>query len=432
MTKEELYVLLTTPKSKGGLNQIQEVGFAKRFPEIYDELLKINFPKDFTFRQKLYHYLKNIPFDQIKCKHCGGKTFFKNLSYGYYTYCCNSCAQSDFEIFNKINETKKERYGTVNNREKAKKTCLERYGVENPQQVKSINEKSLSTKHKKYGDNLEEITKKTKKTKFKKYGDENYNNIDKVKQTCLDKYGAENVYASEYGKQKIRNTNTKRYGVYHANKNKDIAKKISDSRKNFTKEQKEKWLDKYHSTMLKKYGVLHNTQIRSDFENGDFTDEQVLNIKEYVNNKSKAYHVLYEKYINLGIFPNNVSKIELDTYEILIDLFSEENIKCQYRCERYPFNCDFYIKSLDLFIELNAYWTHGNHPFDKNNEDDIALVEKWRNMNKPKYDGAIKTWTVIDVKKREIAKKNNLNYLEIFDNDLESVILAIVEYVQSI
>ena len=30
--------------------------------------------------------------------------------------------------------------------------------------------------------------------------------------------------------------------------------------------------------------------------------------------------------------------------------------------DRYPFACDFYISSLDLFIECNYHWTHGGKP----------------------------------------------------------------------
>lgn len=33
MTKDEIYNLLLLPKSKGGLNQIQEKGFPETFPD---------------------------------------------------------------------------------------------------------------------------------------------------------------------------------------------------------------------------------------------------------------------------------------------------------------------------------------------------------------------------------------------------------------
>ena len=43
--------------------------------------------------------------------------------------------------------------------------------------------------------------------------------------------------------------------------------------------------------------------------------------------------------------------------------------------DRYPFACDFYISSLDLFIECNYHWTHGGKPYE-GTEDDKQIVEK--------------------------------------------------------
>ena len=97
----------------------------------------------------------------------------------------------------------------------------------------------------------------------------------------------------------------------------------------------------------------------------------------------------------------------------------------QYRDEeRYPFNYDFYIPSLDLFIEYQGSWLHNNHPYDENNINDIQevimLKEKSKEINfkgheKDLYQNAIYTWTDLDVRKRNIARKNNLNYLEFFN-----------------
>lgn len=49
--------------------------------------------------------------------------------------------------------------------------------------------------------------------------------------------------------------------------------------------------------------------------------------------------------------------------ELLVFVFGNSNVCPQYTSERYPFLCDFYIKPLDLYIELNLYWTHGGHFF---------------------------------------------------------------------
>ena len=84
--------------------------------------------------------------------------------------------------------------------------------------------------------------------------------------------------------------------------------------------------------------------------------------------------------------------------------------------ERYPWQCDFYIPELDYFIELNGTWTHGKHPYNPNSEDK-ALLEKMqaKALSGHKYYlNAIKTWTIYDVNKRETAKRNNLNFKEVW------------------
>ena len=83
---------------------------------------------------------------------------------------------------------------------------------------------------------------------------------------------------------------------------------------------------------------------------------------------------------------------------------------------RYPFECDFYIISKDLFIEYNGHWTHGRHSFNTNCKDDIELLNQWskKSISSQFYKNAIEVWTIRDVKKRNTAKQNNLNYLEFF------------------
>ena len=112
----------------------------------------------------------------------------------------------------------------------------------------------------------------------------------------------------------------------------------------------------------------------------------------------------------------NISKPEEDYYNYLLDKFGKEDVVRQYKDPRYPFACDFYIKSKDLFIELNLHWTHGNHPFDETNKEDLHKLKIWTEKAKTSkyYKNAITVWTEKDVEKQRIAKENNLNYLTIF------------------
>jgi hypothetical protein len=105
------------------------------------------------------------------------------------------------------------------------------------------------------------------------------------------------------------------------------------------------------------------------------------------------------------------SNPERDLHAVLANFFGTDDVEAQYRKdERYPWACDFYIKSRDLFIELNGTWTHHDHWFDPNNPGDLAVIEKWRAKATPFYLAAIKNWTERDVAKRNAARKHRLNY----------------------
>ena len=97
-------------------------------------------------------------------------------------------------------------------------------------------------------------------------------------------------------------------------------------------------------------------------------------------------------------------------YIKLVNIFGIDDVVRQYYDkDRYPFHCDFYIKSKDLFIEYQGFWTHHTHPFDETNEEDLKQVKLWESKDTDFFRNAIYTWTDLDVKKRKIAENNNLN-----------------------
>lgn len=116
----------------------------------------------------------------------------------------------------------------------------------------------------------------------------------------------------------------------------------------------------------------------------------------------------------------NTSKPEITYKKLLEDIFGANNIVYQYKTDKYPFVADFYIKSLDLYVELNFHWTHGPHPFNKNALEDITLLNKWKEKAKISnfYKIAIDTWTIRDTKKLQYAINNHLNYLAIYPKNI--------------
>ena len=178
--------------------------------------------------------------------------------------------------------------------------------------------------------------------------------------------------------------------------------------------QVEKFKKKRTETLLEKYGVkqpLLNKEISAKYRNTckkHYAVESPMKSK-LIQDKTRATMKANNSF--------NKSNPEDTCYELLSNKFGKDNVVRQYKCELYPWHCDFYIKPLDLFIECNFHWTHGGHPFNQTNEDDIKLLNKWKTKNTEYFNNAINTWSNLDVNKRNTAKKNKLNYLEFYSLD---------------
>ena len=117
----------------------------------------------------------------------------------------------------------------------------------------------------------------------------------------------------------------------------------------------------------------------------------------------------------------NKSLLEDRCYELLCNKFGTDDVVRQYRDDKnrytnpinqHNFSCDFYVKSLDLFIEVQGSNAHGEHPY----YIDTTLNQKSiDNINSDKRKSiTLKDFTWRDIIKRSIAKYNKLNYIEIF------------------
>lgn len=127
--------------------------------------------------------------------------------------------------------------------------------------------------------------------------------------------------------------------------------------------------------------------------------------------------------IDGSVFKN--SKSEMIVFYELIKKFGKDDVYFQYGKhpydKRYPYNCDFYIKSLDLFIEMNLYYSHGNHWFDSSNHDDCLRVKHLQQTDKRRNRVAVDTWVRVDVEKRNKAKSENIKYLVFWDSSTYSI-----------
>lgn len=311
--------------------------------------------------------------DRPICPICGKNV--KYLAYSrktnkiYYNTCCSKKCAVKLAI-NKGKKTCIEKYGVDNTlklkevREKAKKTCIERYGVESYAKTNEFKEKIKETCLDKYGVpyyfQTSEFKKRAREKCIEKYGvDNSFKSIvvrNKFKVNYVNNHGVDNPWKDPLIKKKIKNTFNERYGV-----------------------------DSYSKTSMFKKFLEENK-------------ESLVCNRDRTKQKNHTF---------------NTSKPEEELYLYIKKKFPE--VRRQYKDkERYPYCCDFYIPSLDLFLELNGMWTHGGHPYDSNSINDQNKLKIWTKKDTKFYNNAIKCWTIRDVHKREIAKKNNLNYKEVW------------------
>ena len=279
-----------------------------------------------------------------------------------------------------------EKYGTDNPskrenfKEILKESNLKKYGVSSTNQLQFVKDKKKETCQKNFGVENPSQSKKVQQKKIEtflsRYSKTSYNNPEQTKKTCLKRYGVSNCSKVADFVEKKKKTCLERYGS-----------------ENFMKSKFGK--SKHRKNFLSKYGVSNPSKL------------DVIKEKKYQTKKKN--HTF------------NSSKIELEILTLLKTKFPD--VKSQYKDPRYPFACDFYIPSLDLFLEFQGTWTHGGHPFDETNPKDLELLELWkkkseelnqRNQRKVFYLAAIETWTIRDPLKRKISKENNLNFKEFF------------------
>lgn len=402
----------------------RESSIKKHYPEFYKLLIE-TYPKDISFAEKLYWYRAGINTYPL-CPICGKKLKLTNSNVGYQRYCSSKCSNSADDKKQKTAVTNIKRYGGVapacddKIKTKMKSTNLERYGVENISQSKEHYEKNIQTRVKKYGG----------------CGNASKTSKEKYTQTCIERYGCDNPMHSKQIQERLADSNIKKYGVKSPFSLSSVRQKIYDTCLRRYGIPHFNNIDQISKTMSDKYGYSFNFQNPGVLEKSSKTRIDLYGDPHY-NNAEKYKATMQDRYgvdcaINIpGVLQKiyaskkknhtfNTSNIEKSFEKYL----ESKNIKfqTQYKSDLYPFSCDFYIEELDLYIEIQASWTHGEHPYDP--EVDESVLKIWGEKSKKSkfYANAIDVWTIRDVKKRQIAKQNNLRYLEIFTNDINKAI----------
>ncbi len=246
---------------------------------------------------------------------------------------------------------------------------------------------------------------------------------EKIKKSIKEKYGVDNVFQNEDVKEKIKNIKYERYGdpnFSNREKSKETNIEHWGGPSYFSdKQKKENSIKKKIKTVKEKYGV------DNVFQNEDVKEKCKMSLLKHYNvdNASKIEYLKeirkqkeYEtKKINNSF---NTSNEEDESYLLLKEKYPDA-IR-QYKSDKYPWCCDFYVPCLDLYIECNYHWTHGKHLFDNNNIDDVNKLNTWKNKQTKYYDNAIYVWSKLDVNKYNKAKENKLNYIIFYNfNDFK-------------
>jgi len=224
-----------------------------------------------------------------------------------------------------------------------------------------------------------------------RYGATSFNNHEKQKATMLSRYGIESALCKSEFRDKGANTKEKRYGSSTYNNPTKTTLTCEErygigNGRNYKKAEK---------TMESRYGV--KTYLLSEEVNAIRNNETV---QRKIQETKRIRHTF------------RASSLEEECYHILMGVFGKEDVVRQYKSAKYPYLCDFYIPSKDLYIEFNGHWSHGKHAFDNGNKEDLQIADKWRTRGTRFYLKALWVWTEYDVEKRKIASREKINRKE--------------------
>lgn len=327
----------------------------------------------------------------------------------------------------KFADNLEEKYGSAKyrNLEQAKKTCLERYGAENPYAAESIKDKIKQTNLEKYGvenpSQNKDIRVKTEKTCLEKYGVKCYlESIDSkehIKAANLKKYGVEYTLQRKDIQEKAKNTMLKKYGNRCVFGNKDVREKIKQ-------------------TLVQKYGIGHPVRKCFDYDNTHFDSSYELAYYIWLteHNVSFAYqpnlhfeyiyenqtHEYYPDFIveneiqeikGLQFFENkNVNEKMINPYDRTLDgLFEakhqcmlQHNVKIITDCSTYL----DYVKEKYTSDFLDLFKTNIEFPYPDND-----IIKKYHHSiysaNRNGYKSPIEAW-----QDKSLVLKSALNRLK--------------------
>ena len=217
-------------------------------------------------------------------------------------------------------------------------------------------------------------------------------------------------------KQAAKNNNYKR----SKEQVKEVAKKSSLTQKqtwkNKSEEEKEQWRQQQiqsHSTY--KYRSNQSSIVKEAQKNMSVEYKEELN-----HSRSETLKKLWEKDKEELLKQRSDTaklnrkkesrlcrtKLEQKVYDVLSLIYPD--IQYDVKVDnRYPYFVDFYIPSLDVFIELQGHPSHGKVPYEQENEQSLQEAYKL-------YGDWLRIYTQVDVEKYNTAKSNKINIVRVY------------------
>lgn len=326
----------------------------KDISNIYEDILNYTdfLSAESFMRQRLYHYTNDIKYIPI-CNYTECNNNVKWQKSYYAEYCSTKCTSRS----------------TL---EKRKKTCIEKYGFDNPSKSEIIKNKIKETNLEKYGVDNYSLTPEfslyikekwnenkedwleQRKLNLEKYGYiypfENNEILEKSKKTMYKKYGTCNPLQVPEINKKMKETNIKRYGT-SSFLQKDISYEFLDNRNN----------KMFFENLLKNYSLKDlSTRFKISYsllcQN---LNKLGIDIKKYYNNETEIYNYLNEQ-IDSKIIRNDrkiLNGKEIDIY-IPEYLLAIEHNGTYWHSDRLISDKQYHLKKTLKCLENNIQLLH--------------------------------------------------------------------------
>ncbi len=289
------------------------------------------------------------------CKNNFNRTF-RNL-YNSKNFCCNTCTKNLAKI-------------------KAKKSFLNKYGVDNPMKLNETKEKIKNNLINNYGVQHQMLLQKTKNkikdTCILKYGVvhplKNNDIKNKCKKTCLENYGTEYLFQSNTFKEKNKETCLEKYGteyLFQSNTFKEKNKEICLEKYGVEyQSQRSEIKEKIKQTNLINYGVNYPLQ---NIEIMEKSSRNAYKLKDYIMPSGKIIKCQGYEHYAIDELLKNEGILETD---IILGAKNVPNIwYVDANNKEHKHYVDIFIPNQNKCIEVKSTWTL------KKNKDNVFLKQ---------------------------------------------------------